>query len=55
MNFEELFGPVHPAFIETSYTEAIRKARNDYKFLIIYLHSSMHTDTPDFCGCVLSC
>ncbi|KAL6080625.1 FAS-associated factor 2 [Balamuthia mandrillaris] len=53
-DFEESYGPVHPVFIEDSYNEAIRAARSEFKFLIVYLHSSLHTDTPSFCRNVLA-
>jgi hypothetical protein len=29
--------------------QAVRRARNEFKFLIIYLHSSLHSNTPAFC------
>lgn len=53
-NFELEYGPSHPAFIEGSYTEAVRRARNEFKFLIIYLHSSLHSNTPAFCRTTLT-
>jgi FAS-associated factor 2 len=53
-NFEGQYGPTHPAFVEGSYTEAVRRARNEFKFLILYLHSGLHTNTPAFCRTTLT-
>ena len=38
----------------TSYAQAVRKAHNESKFLLVYLHSPLHDDTNRFCSQVLT-
>lgn len=38
-----------PNFFDGSYEQAVNKARDEFKFLIVYLHSPQHSDTPKFC------
>eukprot|EP00741_Cyanophora_paradoxa_P011882 tig00020571_g11484.t1 len=47
--FELEYGQLHPPMLECSYTEALERSKRDYKFLIVYLHSDMHGNTPAFC------
>lgn len=42
-----------PRFFDGSYTQAFSKAREENKFLLVYLHSSLHSDSPRFCRDVL--
>lgn len=34
-----------------SYQDALKAAKDQYKFLLVYLHSSFHDDAPAFCSC----
>lgn len=36
-------------FMAESYREAVQEAARQHKFLMVYLHSPLHQDTPDFC------
>ncbi|XP_071451650.1 FAS-associated factor 2 [Hetaerina americana] len=51
--FESNFGPVHPVFFRGSYSDALAHAKRDLRFLIVYLHSPQHQDTPTFCRSTL--
>jgi len=50
--FIELFnlehGSVHPTAHVGTFREAVDVAKRDYKFLVVYLHSPHHQDTPAF-------
>lgn len=48
-NFEREYGDHHPAFQATSFMDALRRAREEFKFLFVYLHSAEHENTPLFC------
>jgi len=48
-----LSGERQPRFFEGTYSQAAHKAREENKFLLVYLHSSMHSDSPRFCREVL--
>ena len=64
-DFEEDYGTVHPDFLELSYgsvsqlflarslsnffLQALEKAKQDLNFLLVYVHSAGHHDTPTFC------
>ncbi|MCO5557003.1 hypothetical protein L7F22_010558 [Adiantum nelumboides] len=49
-SFEREYGDYHPAFETTSFMDALRRARDQYKFLFVYLHSPDHENTPPFVG-----
>ena len=49
---ERLYGTRHPIFLRMSYNDALSEARKDLKFLLVYLHSDDHQDTPRFCRLV---
>lgn len=53
-NFEAQYGTRHPNFLEVSYNEAVRRAKNQFKFLILFIHSNMHSNTPEFCRTTLT-
>jgi len=38
-----------PEFFQGSYQQVCSKAKSEFKFLVVYLHSSGHTNTPTFC------
>uniref|UniRef100_A0A7S3MDT0 UBX domain-containing protein n=1 Tax=Spumella elongata TaxID=89044 RepID=A0A7S3MDT0_9STRA len=46
--------PTHPNFHTGSYQSAVATAFERSKFLLVYLHSPLHEDTPRFCRGVLS-
>ncbi|KAJ3427299.1 fas-associated protein [Anaeramoeba flamelloides] len=52
--FEDSFGLDHPTFYQGTYKEAFRFAKESSKFFVVYLHSSDHTSTSDFCLRVLT-
>jgi hypothetical protein len=43
------YGKESPNFFKGSYTQALQRAKEDFKFLVIYIHSDVHSDTPRFC------
>jgi len=53
-DFELQYGTSHPAFAEESYNSLLQKCKNEYKFVVIYLHSDMHDDTKQFCNELLA-
>lgn len=48
-SFESKYGRVHPTFYEGSYSQVIEDAKKELRFLLVYLHSSEHNDTDQFC------
>ncbi|KAG0319240.1 hypothetical protein BGZ97_002532 [Linnemannia gamsii] len=48
-DYEESYGAVHPNFYAGGYSAALSKAKNDLKFLVVYLHSDEHDATDKFC------
>eukprot|EP00118_Oscarella_pearsei_P002163 m.9717 g.9717 ORF g.9717 m.9717 type:complete len:467 (+) comp21583_c0_seq1:200-1600(+) len=48
-SFDSRYGEEHPPFLQCSYTEAVAKARQDIRFLLVYLHSWDHQQTDEFC------
>lgn len=53
-HYEETFGAAHPTFCRGTYNDALAEAKRDLKFLLVYLHSDRHRDTPEFCREVLA-
>ncbi|RWS24860.1 FAS-associated factor 2-like protein [Leptotrombidium deliense] len=53
-NFETKYGTNHPVFYLGTYSQALNDAKNELKFLLVYLHSEQHQDTPEFCRDVLT-
>ena len=45
-DFEAKYGSVHPPFEMASYSQTLEKAKKDLKFMLVYLHSEAHQDTP---------
>jgi len=43
------YGTQHPILFEGSYQQACSKAKKEFKFLVIYLHSPHHHNTQSFC------
>jgi len=52
--YEEKYGTQHPIFYRGTYYQAVNDAKQDLKFLLIYLHGEDHQDTDEFCSTVLS-
>ncbi|KXN70556.1 UBX-domain-containing protein [Conidiobolus coronatus NRRL 28638] len=52
--FEEEFGEVHPEFLRGTYAQALEKAKNELKFLVVVLHSDSARDTVRFCTEILA-
>lgn len=53
-DFERRYGRIHPTFYEGSYSQAIEDAKKELRFLLIYLHSSEHKETEQFCRSTLT-
>jgi FAS-associated factor 2 len=51
--FDAQYGRLHPTFVDGSYQLAVQRAFQQSKFLLVYIHSPMHEDTPRFCHQVL--
>jgi len=47
------YGRPYPTLYKGSYRDAINKAKQEFKFLVIYLHSELHSNTSGFCREVL--
>lgn len=47
--FEQQYGQYHPLFFGSSFMDALRMAKEDYKFLFVYLHNPDHPYTSGFC------
>ncbi|KAL5015363.1 hypothetical protein ScPMuIL_009633 [Solemya velum] len=52
-NFEEKHGNGHPVFYQGTYSQALNDAKQELRFLLVYLHGDDHQDTPDFCRTVM--
>ncbi|XP_028408569.1 FAS-associated factor 2-like [Dendronephthya gigantea] len=52
--FETKYGRIHPTFYQGSYSQAIEDAKRELRFLLVYLHSSEHKDTEQFCRTTLT-
>ncbi|KAG0302015.1 hypothetical protein BGZ98_007864 [Dissophora globulifera] len=47
--YEESYGTTHPNFYAGGYSAALNKAKDELKFLVVYLHSDEHDATDAFC------
>ena len=52
-SFDYRYGPIHIPFFQGTLQEAIKEARQNAKFLFVYLHSDESLETPVFCSHVL--
>ncbi|CAG9788714.1 unnamed protein product [Diatraea saccharalis] len=52
-NYQSRFNP-HPVFYQGTYAQALNDAKNELRFLIIYLHSESATETQNFCRTTLA-
>lgn len=48
-DFEGQFGSTHPRFLDLAYANAVERAKKEFKFLVVYLHSDLHYNTHPFC------
>ncbi|RVW52969.1 Plant UBX domain-containing protein 10 [Vitis vinifera] len=49
-SFEQQYGSSHPFFYVCRFTDALKMAEDDHKFLFMYLHSPQHPFTYSFCN-----
>lgn len=49
MKLMRKYGEPLPRLFIGSFDEAVNKAKRDFKFLLVYLHSDIHENTPRFC------
>lgn len=47
--FENQYGLMHPFFYACRFSEVLKMAENEHKFVFLYLHSTDHPFTPPFC------
>ncbi|KAF6019851.1 Faf [Bugula neritina] len=52
--YDERYGTEHPTFCQGTYSQALNKAKEELKFLLVYLHGDDHQDTDQFCRDTLS-
>lgn len=52
-DFQRKYGDQHPNFYRGSYPQALNEAKQELRFLMVYLHNELHQDTLDFCQNVL--
>ena len=50
---EHQYGFMHPPLYEATYSQALERAKQDLRFLLVYLHCPSHQDTDDFCRNVI--
>lgn len=47
--FEENYGPNHPVFYQGSYGQALNDAKQELRFLLVYLHQDNNKNCNNFC------
>ncbi|CAG2064495.1 unnamed protein product, partial [Timema podura] len=47
--FEAKYGTEHPVFYQGTYSQALNDAKQELRFLLVYLHCEDHQDTERFC------
>ena len=52
--YESCYGDNHAEFMITSYSKALDIAKREFQFMIAYIHSSEHDDTPQFCRSIIN-
>ncbi|KAJ9584534.1 hypothetical protein L9F63_021144 [Diploptera punctata] len=48
-SYEEKYGLQHPVFYQGTYSQALNDAKQELRFLLVYLHCEDHQDTANFC------
>uniref|UniRef100_A0A1B6M7B8 UBX domain-containing protein n=1 Tax=Graphocephala atropunctata TaxID=36148 RepID=A0A1B6M7B8_9HEMI len=51
--FEESFGSIHPVFYQGSYGQALTDAKQELRFLVVYLHQDNNKNCNNFCRMTL--
>jgi FAS-associated factor 2 len=51
--FDELYGRRHIPFEDSGYAQVTRRAKENLQFLMVFLLSEEHDDTPQFCKDIL--
>ncbi|XP_066992860.2 FAS-associated factor 2 isoform X2 [Anabrus simplex] len=54
-SYEEKYGHNHPVFYQGTYSQALNDAKQELRFLLVYLHCDEHQDTQNFCRYTLPC
>ncbi|XP_063244113.1 FAS-associated factor 2 [Bacillus rossius redtenbacheri] len=52
--YEERYGARHPVFYQGTYSQALSDAKQELRFLLVYLHCDDHQDTDKFCRVTLT-
>lgn len=47
--YEVNYGYDHPVFYQGTYSQALNDAKQELRFLLVYLHCEEHQDTAKFC------
>ncbi|WAR17209.1 FAF2B-like protein [Mya arenaria] len=47
--YNEKYGAAHPVFYQGSYSQALNDAKQELRFLLVYLHGKDHQDSDRFC------
>lgn len=53
--FEQQYGTTHPFFYTCSFEDRMKLARDEFKFMFMYLHSPRHPYVYSFCKETLCC
>ncbi|GLG96814.1 hypothetical protein R5R35_004929 [Gryllus longicercus] len=54
-SYEQKYGNLHPVFYQGTYSQALNDAKQELRFLLVYLHCEDHQDTHNFCRYTLPC
>lgn len=47
--YEEKYGRDHPVFYQGTYSQVLNDAKQELRFLLVYLHNEDNVDTGRFC------
>lgn len=47
--FEEKYSPEHPVFYQGTYAQAVNDAKQELRFLLVFLHNDTEPDSEIFC------
>lgn len=53
-SYEEKYGSIHPVFYQGSYSQALSDAKQELRFLLVYLHKEEATDVDQWCRTTLA-
>lgn len=54
-SYEERYGNIHPVFYQGSYSQALSDAKQELRFLLVYLHKDEAQDIDQWCRWNISC